>query len=50
VLACRGADGRGEGARIRAIEAGFVKLRAIEGAKSRWFPAGAPVDSVRAVM
>jgi hypothetical protein len=26
VLACRGAEGRGEGARIRAIEAGFVKL------------------------
>jgi len=25
VLACRGAEGGGEGARIRAIEAGFVK-------------------------
>ena len=33
VLACRGAEGRGEGARIRAIEAGFVKLDYWVGAK-----------------
>jgi hypothetical protein len=44
VLACRGAEGRGEGARIRAIEAGFVKLGVETDAENRWMTSRQAVE------